>query len=147
MPGAIRGTAGSLVPWWGPEPAPSVAPPAASQDGDGQPDRRDPEADSAHDDSEPAKHVHPSRRCVVSDVTTHRTVARMVKANELTNVIDLADWADDSKLGKGKEMQDRLSKLVGIFEGLDFSANRDPPEVRRVTSQTACRIPVARRGR
>lgn len=31
---------------------------AASQDSDGQPDRRDPEADGAHDDSEPANHVH-----------------------------------------------------------------------------------------
>ena len=35
-----------------------------------------------------------------------------------------ADFNDESKLGKGKEMQDRLSKLVGIFEGLDFRANR-----------------------
>jgi type I restriction enzyme M protein len=27
-------------------------------------------------------------------------------------------------LGVGKEMQDRLSRLVAIFKGLDFSANR-----------------------
>ena len=29
-----------------------------------------------------------------------------------------------SKLGRGKEMQDRLTKLVAIFESLDFRANR-----------------------
>jgi len=39
---------------------PSAAPPSASEDGDGQPDHRDPEADGAHDDTEPAKHVHSS---------------------------------------------------------------------------------------
>ena len=39
-------------------------------------------------------------------------------------MIDQADFLDESKLGKGKEMQERLSKLVGIFEGLDFRANR-----------------------
>ena len=39
-------------------------------------------------------------------------------------MIDQADFNDESKLGKGREMQDRLTKLVGIFEGLDFRANR-----------------------
>ena len=42
----------------------------------------------------------------------------------LKGVIDLPDFNDETKLGKGKEMQDRLTKLVGIFEGLDFRANR-----------------------
>ena len=42
----------------------------------------------------------------------------------LKGVIDQADFNDESKLGRGKEMQDRLTKLVGIFEGLDFRANR-----------------------
>ena len=37
---------------------------------------------------------------------------------------DYADFNDETKLGKGKEMQERLTKLVGIFEGLDFRANR-----------------------
>ncbi len=37
-----------------------------------------------------------------------------------SNVIDLADFNDEEKLGKGKEMQDRLSKLVTIFNDLDF---------------------------
>ena len=33
------------------------------------------------------------------------------------------DFNDDERLGKGKEMVDRLSKLIGIFEGLDFGGN------------------------
>ena len=37
---------------------------------------------------------------------------------------DQADFNDESKIGTGREMQDRLSKLVAIFEGLDFRANR-----------------------
>ena len=33
------------------------------------------------------------------------------------------DFNDEERLGKGKEMVDRLTKLVGIFEGLDFGGN------------------------
>lgn len=33
------------------------------------------------------------------------------------------DFNDEERLGKGKEMVDRLSKLIGIFEGLDFGSN------------------------
>lgn len=33
------------------------------------------------------------------------------------------DFNDEERLGKGKEMVDRLSKLVGIFEGLEFGGN------------------------
>ncbi|WP_353409332.1 type I restriction-modification system subunit M [Arenicella sp. 4NH20-0111] len=33
------------------------------------------------------------------------------------------DFNDEDRLGKGKEMVDRLSKLIGIFEGLDFGNN------------------------
>jgi type I restriction-modification enzyme subunit M len=39
-------------------------------------------------------------------------------------VIDVADFNDEDKLGKGKEMIDRLSKLVGIFEKLNLSSNQ-----------------------
>ncbi len=39
-------------------------------------------------------------------------------------MIDLADFNDEEKLGKGKEMQDRLSKLVAIFADLDFRGSR-----------------------
>ena len=51
-------------------------------------------------------------------------IAAFARTNDLQGVIDQADVDDDSKLGSGKEMQDRLSKLVAIFEGLDFRANR-----------------------
>ena len=54
----------------------------------------------------------------------NQIIARLAEANDLKGVIDQADFNDESKLGTGKEMQDRLSKLVAIFESLDFRANR-----------------------
>ena len=56
----------------------------------------------------------------------NKVIGRLADTNDflLKGVIDQADFNDESKLGKGKEMQDRLTKLVGIFEGLDFRANR-----------------------
>ena len=53
-----------------------------------------------------------------------KIISELAGANELKGVIDQADFNDESKLGTGKEMQDRLSKLVAIFDGLDFRANR-----------------------
>ena len=54
----------------------------------------------------------------------NKIIGKLAEANDLKGVIDQADFNDESKLGVGKEMQDRLSKLVAIFEGLDFRANR-----------------------
>lgn len=54
----------------------------------------------------------------------NKIVAQLAGANNLHNVIDLADFSDEEKLGKGKAMQDRLSKLVGIFADLDFRHSR-----------------------
>ncbi|MCY3746816.1 MAG: class I SAM-dependent DNA methyltransferase [Acidobacteria bacterium] len=54
----------------------------------------------------------------------NRVISRLAEANELKGVIDQADFNDEAKLGAGKEMQDRLTKLVAIFEGLDFGGNR-----------------------
>ncbi len=53
-------------------------------------------------------------------------IAALAKENGLKGVIDLTDFNDPDKLGKGKEMVDRLSKLVAIFENpaLDFTKNR-----------------------
>ena len=51
-------------------------------------------------------------------------IKTLAEANDLRNVIDLADFGDEEKLGKGKEMQDRLSKLVSIFNDLDFRGSR-----------------------
>lgn len=54
----------------------------------------------------------------------NKIIAKLAEANELRNVIDQADFNDEEKLGKGKEMQDRLSKLVTIFNDLDFRGSR-----------------------
>lgn len=51
-------------------------------------------------------------------------IGRLAEANDLKGVIDQADFNDESKLGKGKEMVDRLSKLVGIFNNIDLSTNK-----------------------
>jgi type I restriction enzyme M protein len=50
----------------------------------------------------------------------------LAEANDLKGVIDVADFNDEDRLGKGKEIQDRLSNLVAIFQNpaLDFSRNR-----------------------
>lgn len=53
-------------------------------------------------------------------------LSTLAAANGLRGVIDIVDFNDEDKLGKGKEMQDRLSNLIAIFENpeLDFSKNR-----------------------
>jgi len=51
-------------------------------------------------------------------------IGKLAEANHLKGVIDQADFNDEDKLGRGKEMQDRLSKLVSIFDSLDFRSNR-----------------------
>ena len=56
----------------------------------------------------------------------NKIIARLAEANDLKGVIDVADFNDADKLGKGKEMVDRLSNLVSIFDtpALDFRSNR-----------------------
>jgi type I restriction enzyme M protein len=53
-------------------------------------------------------------------------IARLAEANDLKGVIDVADFNEEEKLGTGKEMVDRLSNLVAIFNRpeLDFRKNR-----------------------
>lgn len=53
-------------------------------------------------------------------------IGKLATANDLKGVIDVADFNEDEKLGKGKEMVDRLTDLISIFEmpALDFSKNR-----------------------
>jgi len=53
----------------------------------------------------------------------NKIIAKLAEANDLT-IIKEADFNDDAKLGKGKDMVDRLTNLVAIFEGLDFGGNR-----------------------
>jgi type I restriction enzyme M protein len=54
----------------------------------------------------------------------NKIISALAEENDLKGVIDVADFNDEDKLGKGKEMIDRLTKLVGIFQGLDLTANR-----------------------
>jgi len=56
----------------------------------------------------------------------NKIIGKLAEANDLKNVIDVADFNDDDKLGKGKLMIDRLTNLISIFENpaLDFSKNR-----------------------
>ncbi|OBP16850.1 type I restriction-modification system subunit M [Rheinheimera sp. SA_1] len=54
----------------------------------------------------------------------NKIIAKLAEQNDLKSVIDIADFNDEDKIGKGKEMVDRLTKLVAIFEGLDLSGNR-----------------------
>jgi type I restriction enzyme M protein len=56
----------------------------------------------------------------------NKIISKLAEANDLKGVIDVADFNDADKLGKGKDMVDRLSNLVSIFDSpdLDFSGNR-----------------------
>ena len=51
---------------------------------------------------------------------------RIAKANDLEGVVNNADFADETKLGKGKDLVDTVSGLIGVFQDddLDFSNNR-----------------------
>ena len=56
----------------------------------------------------------------------NKLIGKLAKENHLTGIIDTANFNDPDKLGSGKAMRDRLSKLIAIFQdpGLDFSKNR-----------------------
>jgi type I restriction enzyme M protein len=53
-------------------------------------------------------------------------IAALSEANSdlLGGVINKTDFDDATMLGSGKEMVDTLSKLIGIFEDLDFHSNQ-----------------------
>ncbi len=55
-----------------------------------------------------------------------KIIARLAEVNNLRGVIDNAHFNDEDKLGKGKEMIDKLSELLGIFRDQmpDLSKNR-----------------------
>ena len=59
----------------------------------------------------------------IGDQINKKIVAPLASANQLS---DMPDFNDPSKLGSGKEMVDRLTNLIAIFENpaLDFSKNR-----------------------
>ncbi len=53
----------------------------------------------------------------------NKIIDKFAEANEQISDFNQADFNDDSKLGKGKEMVDRYTGLVEIFNNLDLSAN------------------------
>ena len=59
----------------------------------------------------------------IGDQINKKIIAPLANANKLS---DMPDFNDATKLGSGKEMVDRLTSLIAIFEnpGLDFSKNR-----------------------
>jgi type I restriction enzyme M protein len=59
----------------------------------------------------------------IGDAINKKIIAPLAKANNLS---DLPDFNDATKLGTGKELVDRLTNLIAIFENksLDFSKNR-----------------------
>lgn len=56
----------------------------------------------------------------------NKIIGCLAEANGLKGVIDVTDFNNTEKLGSGKAMVDRLSKLLAIFDKpeLDFSKNR-----------------------
>ncbi|MBA4157442.1 MAG: N-6 DNA methylase [Gemmatimonadetes bacterium] len=59
----------------------------------------------------------------IGDQINKKIIAPLTNANKLS---DFPDFNDAAKLGSGKEMVDRLTNLIAIFENpaLDFSRNR-----------------------
>src|SRR6201981_968850 len=59
----------------------------------------------------------------IGDQINKKIIAPLANANRLS---DFPDFNDATKLGSGKEMVDRLTNLIAIFENpaLDFSKNR-----------------------
>ena len=64
----------------------------------------------------------------IGDAINKKIIAPLANANKLS---DMPDFNDANKLGSGKEMVDRLTNLIAIFENraLDFSKNRLNTEI------------------
>ena len=62
----------------------------------------------------------------IGDKINTQIIAPLVEANARLSKSDFPDFNDPNKLGEGKDMVEKLSNLVGIFQKpeLDFSKNR-----------------------
>jgi type I restriction enzyme M protein len=62
----------------------------------------------------------------IGDKINKQIVGQIAEENDLKGIIDVADFNDSDKLGKGKEMVDKLSDLIEIFNKpeLDFGSNK-----------------------
>ena len=55
----------------------------------------------------------------------NKIIEKLAEVNDLKGVITITDFNSEEKLGKGKAMVDRLTKLIAIFEDkFDFGRNR-----------------------
>jgi len=56
----------------------------------------------------------------------NKIIKKLAEENDLSGIIDEADFDDSDKLGSGKEKVDKLTNLISIFQSklLDFSKNR-----------------------
>ncbi|MDP2207899.1 MAG: type I restriction-modification system subunit M [Bacteroidota bacterium] len=62
----------------------------------------------------------------IGDDINKKIIGKIAEANNLTGTIDLADFNNSDKLGSGKDMVQKLTNLIAIFENpeLDFSKNK-----------------------
>ena len=62
----------------------------------------------------------------IGDQTNKAIIAPLVAANQQLSPSDFPDFNDQAKLGSGKELVDRLTSLIAIFEkpALNFARNR-----------------------
>jgi type I restriction enzyme M protein len=62
----------------------------------------------------------------IGDKINTQIIAPLIATNEKLARSDFPDFNDPNKLGEGKDMVEKLSKLIGIFQNpvLDFSKNR-----------------------
>lgn len=51
-------------------------------------------------------------------------IRRLAEENDLLGVINNANFDDPAKLGSGKELQDKVSNLIGIFQDMDFTGSK-----------------------
>ncbi|MCC7438198.1 MAG: N-6 DNA methylase [Armatimonadetes bacterium] len=65
-------------------------------------------------------------RSDIGDRINKQVIQPLIDANNLLARTDFPNFNDPSKLGDGKEMVDKLTNLIGIFQNpaLDFSKNR-----------------------
>src|ERR1700738_210210 len=74
----------------------------------------------------------------------NKIIAKLAMANDLKGVIDVADFNDADKLGGGKEMVDRLSNLVAIFNRPELDFRQKRPDAERVADSCILRPSRAR---
>lgn len=62
----------------------------------------------------------------IGDDINKKIIGKIAEANKLTGTIDVADFNNSDKLGSGKDMVQKLTNLIAIFENpeLDFSKNK-----------------------